>query len=60
MMQKYQTLRLNVLLHLIATSSWVTYLIKRQKKGLVDKSAIFLFIENSDLDRARATLVTKA
>ena len=53
MMQKYQTLEINLF-----TKSIVCNSIK--SKSLVDESAISKFINNSDLDRKLATLATKA
>ena len=50
MMQKYQTLRLNNLPHLSK---------KIREKGLVDKSNISGFRDNSDLDWKIAILSTK-
>ena len=53
MMQKYQTLEINLLTKSIDYNSMTS-------KSLVDKSAISEFINNSDLDRKLATLATKA
>ena len=53
MMQKYQTLQINLLTKSIDYNSITS-------KILVDKSAISEFINNSDLDRKLATLATKA
>ena len=53
MMQKYQTLEINLLTKSIDYNSITS-------KSLVDKSAISEFINNSDLDRKLATLATKA
>ena len=53
MMQKYQTLEINLLAKSIDYNSITS-------KSLVDKSAISEFINNSDLDRKLATLATKA
>ena len=52
MMQKYQTLEINLLTKSIDYNSITS-------KSLVDKS-ISEFINNSDLDRKLATLATKA
>ena len=52
MMQKYQTLEINLLTKSIDYNSITS-------KSLVDKSAISEFINNSDLDRKLATLATK-
>ena len=61
MTQEHQTLRLNILSHLIITTLWVKYSIKiTRKKGLLDKFHISGFIDNSDLDKRISSLATKA
>ena len=59
-MQKYRTLRLYISAHLIIISLRMKYLIQGQKSGLVKKSDISGFIDNSNLDKKIATLATKA
>ena len=59
MMQKYQTLRKNILPRLIITNLRVIYLMQR-KKGLLEKSAIAGFTNNADLNKKVATLAAKA
>ena len=61
MMQKYQTLNLNILLWLIGINLQVKTLnVKIKQKGLVDKSAISGFINNADLNKKVVTLAAKA
>ena len=57
MMQKYQTLRLNNIPHLITIDLSLKYSVKDQR--IVDKSDISGFMDNSDLDRKIAILSTK-
>ena len=61
MMQKYQTLRVNILPRLIITNLRRDIFDSRMKgKGLVDKSAISGFRNNADLNKKLVTLATKA
>ena len=61
MMQKYQTLSLNNLPHLIITNLWVKKIDNKIKeKMLVNESNIYGFIDNSDLNKKTEKLATKA
>ena len=62
MMQKYYTLRIDILRHLIIIRLGVKYSINTKiiGKGLVNKSNISGFIDNSDLHKKIATLEAKA
>ena len=60
MMQKYQTLKLNILSHTTMIHLLVKYLTKIWKNDLAGKSDISGFIANSDLDKKITTLATKA
>ena len=61
MMQKYQTLSLNNLPHLIKTNLWIKKIDNKIKeKMLVNGSNIYGFIDNSDLNKKTEKLATKA
>ena len=61
MMQKYQTLSLNNLPHLIITNLWIKKIDNKIKaKMLVNESNIYGFIDNSDLNKKTEKLATKA
>ena len=61
MMQKYQTLSLNNLPHLIKTNLWIKKIDNKIKeKMLVNGSNIYGFIDNSDLNKKIEKLATKA
>ena len=60
-MQKYQTLSLNYLPHLIKTNLWIKKIDNKIKeKMLVNGSNIYGFIDNSHLNKKIETLATKA
>ena len=61
MMQKYQTLSLNNLPHLIKTNLWIKKIDNKIKERmLVNGSNIYGFIDNSDLNKKIEKLATKA
>ena len=60
-MQKHQTFTLNILPYPIIRNLIVKYLkFKYKRKNLVDKSGVYGFISNFDLDKEIAALATKA
>ena len=63
-MQKYQTSKKNILLLLLIISLWIKYSNKKldakiKNKKLINKSDIFGFIYNSDLDKKIEWLAAK-
>ena len=60
-MKKYETLRVDILAHLVITNLGVKYLMQSQgKQELTDKSNISGFEDNISLDKKVATLPNKA